>query len=101
MVQRWFRDGSVMAPAQFVRKTQLFRSLQELMLHETAVSWPRVAERRALPKKPWEETVEAFHTRLKKACCNVNTSCDVEGLCRQLPERIETLHKKKGDRLRK
>ena len=27
MVQRWFRDGSVMAPAQFVRKTQLFRSL--------------------------------------------------------------------------
>ena len=76
-------------------------SLQELLLHETAASWLRVEERRTLPKKPWEETVETFHTRLKKACCNVNTSCDVEGLGRQLPERVQTLLMKKGDRLRK
>ena len=80
----WFRDGSRMAPPQFLRK-----------------SWLRVEERRTLPKKPWEETVEAFRTRLTKACCNVNTNCDVEGLCRQLPERIQTLHMKKEVRLRK
>ena len=40
-------------------------SLQEMMLHETAVAWIRRGLTRSLPPKPWEETIEAFGARLR------------------------------------
>ena len=45
--------------------------LQELMLHETAVSWLRVRLERTLPSACWRETTEAFGTRLRACCADV------------------------------
>ena len=73
--------------------------MQELMLHETAVSWIRLRLGRSVPKKAWEESREAFTARLKKICEDINESLDVEGLCRDLLPRIEKLVARKGDRL--
>ena len=55
----------------------------------------RVPERQTLPKQPWEETPEAFAMRLK-GMATVNREYDVEGLCRELPDRVDMLHKKRG-----
>ena len=74
--------------------------LQELMLHETAVSWLRVRLGRTLPKRCWEETPASFGRRLRECCAQVNAELDVEGLCRDFPSRIEKLKEKKGGRLR-
>ena len=73
--------------------------LQELMLHETAVSWIRVRLARTVPARAWEETREAFAARLKRVGEEINGTLDVEGLCREFPARIEALVAKKGDRL--
>jgi len=75
--------------------------LQEVMLHETAVSWMRERLKRTLPKKSWEETVEAYRSRLKACAAYINGKHDVEGLCLELPERVAELDKRKGDRLAK
>ena len=74
--------------------------LQEMMLHETAVSWLRVRLSESLPKRCWEETPEKFAERLRGCCSRVNTDLDVEGLCKGFPKRIETLKLKQGGRLR-
>ena len=55
---------------------------QEVMLHETAVSWLRVRERETVPAKAWLETREQFTTRLKACCEAVNKDLDVEGMNR-------------------
>ena len=74
----------------------------DLWLHETAVSWVRERLKRSLPKDPWTETEEQFAKRLKTAAENVNANHDVEGLCREMPDRMHKLaHETKGDRLRK
>ena len=76
-------------------------SLADLMLHETAVAWIRNLERQTLPKRPWEETPDAFAIRLKSVVAQVNRKYKVERLCRQLPERVEQLFKKRGGKLGK
>ena len=43
-------------------------TLQELMLHETAVSWIRLRLGRTVPAKPWEETRAEHTARLKMIC---------------------------------
>ncbi len=73
--------------------------LQEVMLHETAVSWLRVRLERSLPKRCWEETPEAFAGRLRQCCAQINAEHDVEGLCRAFPKRIQKLKDGKGKRL--
>ena len=75
--------------------------LQEVMLHETAMAWVRERLSKTLPRKPWEESVEMYHARLKTVATYINTTYDVENLCRELPERISELNDKKGDRLSK
>ena len=74
---------------------------QDLMLHETTVAWLRFLLKRSLPKKPWEETREAFETRLKAQTQYVNDHYDVDSLCRQFPERMEELIRRGGNRLPK
>ena len=77
-------------------------NLQEVMLHETAVSWIRVREARARarPVTPWKETVEELGTRLRSICQDIKDNCDVEGLCRKLPKRIQHVADAKGDRIK-
>ena len=74
--------------------------LQEVMLHETAASWLRVRLQRSLPRQPWKETREEHGERLREACRYINAHHDVEGLCRELPERLRELEEAEGDKLR-
>ena len=74
--------------------------LQEVMLHETAVSWLRVRMEASLPKRSWEETPHAFATRLRQCCAQINAEFDVEGLCHAFPARIQKLKDAKGGRLK-
>ena len=75
--------------------------LQEMMLHETAVAWIRRGLTWSLPRKPWEETVEEYGSRLKEVVRMVNENYDVEDLCRALPSRVQKLVESKGDKLNK
>ena len=71
----------------------------DLWLHETAIAWVRNRLRRTLPQEPWHETEEDFASRLKAAAEYVNSTYDVDGLCRQMPRRMRDLvHKTKGDK---
>ena len=73
--------------------------LQEVMLHETAMAWMRVGLARTTPKKCWEESVDDYCSRLKRVCAHINSNHDVEGLCRQLPKRVQELRDQGGDRI--
>ena len=76
-------------------------TLQDLMLHETAVSWMRLKMQTSCPASPWKETRDQYKARLQEACREINAHYDVEGLCRELPERLEELKKREGDKLPK
>ena len=71
------------------------------MLHETAVSWVRVKLQRCKPARPWLETVEQYRARLKSVVAAINQEHNVEGLCRELPGRVEALRLEQGGRLPK
>ena len=75
-------------------------SMQNFLLHETAVSWLRHRLAQSTPKKCWTETRPEYGRRLKRCCEEVNTDLDVEGLSNGLPKRLKKLHDKGGDRLR-
>ena len=75
--------------------------MQEVVLHETAVAWVRQRLAASVPARCWEETRAAYRARLKKCCDDINASCDVEGLCREFPKRLQLLHDANGGRLRK
>ena len=74
-------------------------NLQEVMLHETAVSWIRRREALNRMTKPWEETPEQFATRLKGVVQEINDDLNVEGLCRAFKQRVQTLVDREGDRI--
>ena len=69
-------------------------------LHETAVAWIKRWEETTRPREPWKETLEEFGARLRGVCQDINDSCDVEGLCRALPKRVQALVEAQGDRIR-
>jgi len=75
--------------------------LQDLMLHETAVSWIRWKMQRSCPAKAWEETREQYKARLQDTCRQINAEHEVADLCRELPDRLVQLKERKGDRLKK
>jgi len=52
-------------------------------------------------KQPWKETPRELGKRLAGIMTDINQNCDVDGLCREFPERLETLKKRKGGRLDK
>ena len=74
-------------------------NLQEVMLHETAVSWIRRREALNRMTKPWEETPEQFATRLKSVVQEINDTLNVEGLCRAFKQRVQKLVDREGDRI--
>ena len=74
--------------------------LQEIMLHETAIAWIRLRLAKSVPKNPWEETREEYTARLKACVADINLHLNVDGLCRALPHRINTLVDRQGDRLK-
>ena len=76
-------------------------SLQEMMLHETAVAWIRRGLTWTLPAKPWEESVEDFAARLKEVVRKVNAEYNVDGLCHELPVRVQALFDAEGGKVAK
>ena len=76
-------------------------SLQEIMLHETAVAWMRDRLTKTSPRKSWQESVGEYCTRLKACATFINDHYDVAGLCRVLPQRLTDLDRLRGDRLSK
>ena len=55
-----------------------------------------------LPREPWHESEEDWGKRLKDAVAYINNKHDIDGLCREMPERMrELVHDREGDRLRK
>ena len=73
----------------------------DVLLHETAVSWIRLNERRTVPLRAWEETREEFGHRIKEIVSGINREYDVEGLCREIPQRIQALVDGEGAKLKK
>ena len=73
--------------------------LQEVLLHETAVSWIRHRERKSRVICPWKETIAHFVHRLREVVQHINDNHGVEGLCRSLPKRLDELVATEGDRL--
>lgn len=74
--------------------------LADVLLHETAVSWVRELLHITTPAAPWQETREAFGERLREVARRVNENHNVDGLCNELPRRLQELVGKQGDRLR-
>ena len=74
----------------------------DLWLHETTVSWIRERMKRSQPVEPWRESEEELGKRLKAAAAYCNDHHDVDGLCREFPQRMHDLvYEAKGDKLRK
>ena len=75
--------------------------LQDLMLHEAAMAWVRNRLKKTVPKVAWHETVEEYGERLKQVAAYIEGKYNVGGLCRELPDRVAELHKRRGDRIPK
>ena len=94
--------GGMLAPLKTYYKDDAGHqpgNLQEVMLHETAVSWIRRREALNRMAKPWEETPEQFGSRLKGIVQDINDTLNVEGLCRAFPQRLQKLVDRDGDRI--
>ena len=90
-LKAFFPDDASIQPGQ----------LQEVMLHETAVSWMRTRLTKTLPKRSWEESLEQYRSRLKQCAMYINDHYNVMNLCKELPGRLRQLAKLEGDRLPK
>ena len=60
------------------------------------MSWIRERKSKTRPKELWNESVADFGARLKAICADINNTCNVEGLCRGVPKRLQEL-KDAGD----
>ena len=76
-------------------------TLGDMLLHETSVSWIRALMTERSLAKPWEETRDQFRARIQEVVRLINAQNDVEGLCRELPERLQDLKDRQGDKLKK
>ena len=83
-------DNAVMQPG----------SMQDFLLHETAVSWLRKRLAESTPRYCWTETRPQYGQRLKRCCEEVNKDLDVEGLSNGTNKRLKKLHDSGGGRLR-
>ena len=75
-------------------------SMQDFLLHETAVSWLRHRLAQSTPNKCWAETRQEYRGRLKRCCEEVNKDLNVDGLSKQLQKRLKLLKDNEGDRLK-
>eukprot|EP00974_Lingulodinium_polyedra_P039075 3744120-Lingulodinium_polyedra.AAC.1 len=62
-----------------------------MMLCETATSWARRRLEVTLPKRRSEEKDATYVRRLRRCCVHINVECDVEGLCKTFPKRVQKL----------
>ena len=90
-LKAFFGDDASIQPGQ----------LQDFLLHETAMAWMRDRLKKTKPRQAWTETVDAYRSRLKACAAYCNENYDVEGLCREVPGRLQELVKRQGDRLPK
>ena len=67
-----------------------------MMLHETAVAWIRLRLARTVPDRAWLESREEYSMILKRVCDDVNSTCNVEGLCRDFMKRVDQLDRQGG-----
>ena len=65
----------------------------------TSKRFPNESER-TRPATPWTETVEEFGARFRIICQDINEHCDVEGLCRKFPKRVQAAVDAKGDHIK-
>ncbi len=75
--------------------------MQEILLHETAVAWIRWRLTLTTPKQCWLETRAQYTTRIKGVVDDIDANLDVEGLCRDLPQRLDDVIEAKGGRIPK
>ena len=75
-------------------------NMQDVLLHETAVSWIRHRETRCRPQIPWQETPADLGARLRRICQEINDKLNVEGLCKGWPKRVQELVDVEGDRIK-
>ena len=75
--------------------------MQEVLLHETAVSWIRLRLAATVPSKPWLETRGEYASRLRRVVDDININLDVEGLCKGLLKRSDLAIEAKGGRIPK
>ena len=75
--------------------------LGDMMLHETAAAWIWELMGQATPARAWEETRDQFKSRIQKIVRHINAQYDVDGLCRELPDRLQQLKDIEGDKLKK
>ena len=45
--------------------------------------------------------MEEYGERLKQVAAHIERKYNVDGLCRELPDRVADLHKRRGDRIPK
>ena len=74
--------------------------MQKVMLHETAVPWIRWRLTQTTPDRCWLETRAEYEARLKSVVADINANLDVEGLCYNLPDRLEKLIAADGGRVK-
>ena len=75
-------------------------NLQDVLLHETAVSWLRLRLAASTPARCWEEAPVQYTSRLKRCCDDVNQNLKVDDLCNAWPKRIRKVRDLEGGRLK-
>ena len=75
--------------------------MPDALLHETAVGIFRKRMRKEKPVVvPWKETIDMWNVRAAKVVQWMDAECDLQGLCRQWPQRLYELRNADGDRLK-
>ena len=76
--------------------------MPDMLLHKTAVAWFRNRMRQEKSEVlPWLETQEQWTRRARKVFAYVNENYDVAGLCREFPDRLQSVKEGEGERLPK
>ena len=75
-------------------------NLQEVHLHETAVSWIRHRLTETTPANAETETRQQYTRRLKRVVADINNNLNVENLCWRFPTRVQMVQDAEGDRIR-
>ena len=76
--------------------------IADVFPHETETPWvrARLCKTALQLRRTWDETPAAFAERMAAVVADINDTCDVRGACSGFPERLLSLVRRKGDRLR-
>ena len=62
-------------------------------------AWSEMSSAKTSPPRCWQESVDAHGARLKACAAWINANYDVAGRCRELPDGLAELDRRKGGRL--